>query len=137
MSRLEKLVYEGDPTVYAPHTRSCWRRCVRPGSVVEFRTGNNYYLGRIGGEASQRFLGEHLFYPVETYGPEGKGYTTEWCLESPYFYLVGPHARSWALRTEADWIMAVLNGGYRKSLGDPGKARPRSPYRARKARAGA
>jgi hypothetical protein len=134
MSRLEKICYEGDPAVYGPHTRACARRHIRPGTYIEFRQGNAYVLAKFSTEIDHTydrwFSGP--YYAVEIMRGNGTIVTTAWRDDYDGWWW-----RSWALRTEADWIMAVINGGYKRSLRVSGVARPRSPYRPRQAGAGA
>lgn len=132
MSRIEKICYEGNPTVYGPHTRACARRHIKPGTFVEYRRGNAYELAKFTDEVDDRYSRwiQRLYYKVEVMRGDGTTYTTTWTGDEGFWW------RSWALRTEADWIMAVINGGYKRALRVSGNARPPSPYRPRKAGAG-
>ena len=101
-----------DPTVFARHPEELFRRCARPGALIEFRSHTSvmekdeygpwfWCLAKILGRDP---VSDRVLYEL-------------WRIDGVYFdrldYSIPKFARNaWRLRGESAWLCAILEGRY-------------------------
>jgi hypothetical protein len=99
-----KKNWSDDPRKYAPHRAWLFDAVLADGAVFEFRDGNVPTLARVSDPVME---GYYTRWWIEYLDPDDqtiKAYRTS----SPWF-----RHRSWALRDEADWLLAQITGGHK------------------------